>query len=74
MNAPARILEGPKRPRGQRAVQPLMPSLERRRLQCHIAMLVGDVLALVAGFWAGGFLYQGNIGVASSLLFVQFLA
>lgn len=36
-------------------------------------MMLGDIAALFGGFWLGGYLYQGAIGIGSTLVFVQFL-
>jgi polysaccharide biosynthesis protein PslA len=52
---------------------PLMPSLRRRRLQCYLAMMIGDIASVFAGFSAAGYLYQGQIGLQSSLLLAQML-
>ncbi len=40
----------------------LAPPLERRRLQCYLAMILGDMVALLAGFGIVGYLYVGNSG------------
>ena len=39
---------------------PLAPSLERRRLQVYIVLLVADALAILAAYAAVGFLYFGD--------------
>lgn len=39
----------------------LAPSLERRRLQCYLGLIVSDTLALLAGFGLGGYLYLGDL-------------
>ena len=38
----------------------LAPSLERRRLQCYLGLVIADAAALLAGFAAGGYIYIGN--------------
>lgn len=52
---------------------PLAPSLERRRLQCYLAILLGDVLAIFAGFGAAGYLYLGWEGMADASVQAQLL-
>lgn len=37
-------------------------SLERRRLQCYLALLLGDIVAIYAGFLIPGSLYLGETG------------
>ncbi|MCK9541354.1 MAG: sugar transferase [Novosphingobium sp.] len=43
-------------------VFPLAPSLERRRLQCYLALFLGDMLSFLAGAWAAGYVYLGSDG------------
>ena len=43
---------------------PLAPSLERRRLQIYLLLLLTDGLAVFAGFAFAAFLYFGQIGRA----------
>lgn len=45
--------------------------LERRRLQCYLALLLGDIAMLVSAFVFGGWIYQGSVGVESGLILVQ---
>lgn len=52
---------------------PLMPSLERRRLQCYLALMLADVAALFAAFAGGGYLYLGVTGIVQAVLFAQLL-
>jgi polysaccharide biosynthesis protein PslA len=52
---------------------PLMPSLERRRLQCYLALVVADVVALFAAFATAGYLYLGAAGLAQAMLFAYIL-
>ncbi len=40
----------------------LAPSLERRRLQCYLTLVLTDIAAIVAAFWAVGYLYLGALG------------
>lgn len=49
------------------------PSLERRRLQCYLAQLIGDALALFAGFLFAGWLYLGSEGVREAALHAQLM-
>lgn len=46
----------------------LRVSLEPRRLQCYIALVVGDIIALVLGFGVGGFLYLKGAGLDQALV------
>lgn len=50
-----------------------VPSLERRRLQCYLALLVGDILMLFVGFALAGYLYLGSIIGSDSLLLAQLI-
>ncbi len=50
---------------------PLASPLERRRLQCYLALIVVDAAGLMAGYGAAGYLYLGNSGLATGLLFGQ---
>ncbi|MBU6268381.1 MAG: sugar transferase [Sphingomonadales bacterium] len=52
---------------------PLMPSLLQRRLQCRLALMIGDICALFAGFLLTGFIYLGERGFESSLDLAQLL-
>lgn len=47
---------------------PLLLSLEPRRLECYLILVVGDILALTAGFAVGGFIYVGYEGFSQVLL------
>ncbi|MEW9854573.1 sugar transferase [Novosphingobium sp. M1R2S20] len=49
------------------------PSLERRRLQCYLALMLGDVLAIFAGFGAAGYLVGGVQGWSDALIQSQIL-
>lgn len=54
-------------------LQQLAPALERRRLQCYLALMAGDLLAIYAGFVLAGYLYLGPSGVAGALLLADLL-
>ncbi|MET0587590.1 MAG: hypothetical protein ABWZ75_03630 [Novosphingobium sp.] len=73
MNAPATIVAAPGNWPPQLFATPLMPSLERRRVQCYLALLIADVLVLFLAFAAAGYLYLENYGVGQGLLFAQLL-
>lgn len=64
MNAPHARFEAI----GFAQADPVRP-LEKRRLQCYLALILADSLALFAGFVAGGYLYLGpdGLGLASEL-------
>jgi lipopolysaccharide/colanic/teichoic acid biosynthesis glycosyltransferase len=52
--------------------------LEKRRLQCYLALILADSAALFAGFGSGGYLYLGGDGLAlagelAQLVFPVFL-
>lgn len=47
--------------------------LERRRLQSYLAQMLGDIVAIIAGFCAAGYLYLGWQGVDQALLLAQLL-
>ncbi|MFM5924235.1 MAG: sugar transferase [Novosphingobium sp.] len=49
------------------AAQPL----ERRRLQCYLALMAGDIAALFAGFCVAGYLYIGTVGLAQGGVLAQ---
>jgi lipopolysaccharide/colanic/teichoic acid biosynthesis glycosyltransferase len=44
------------------------PSRERRRLQCYLALVVADVVAIFLGFGLVGFLLTGQSGVLGSAI------
>jgi polysaccharide biosynthesis protein PslA len=54
------------------AIAPAKP-LERRRLQCYIALIVADICALAAGFTLIGWLYRGSAGLSEALDLVWLL-
>ena len=47
------------------------PSLERRRLQCYLALMCGDIALLFLVFVVSGWLYLGPSGVATGSLLAQ---
>lgn len=49
----------------------LAPSLERRRLQSYLGLMLTDIAALFAGFWIAGQAYLGSAGGASAFLLAQ---
>jgi polysaccharide biosynthesis protein PslA len=75
MNAPVARLGGSLRKRAKaraRAARvPLMPSLQRRRLQCYALLMLADIIALFIGFSVTGYLHRGMAGLAESLLLAQ---
>ena len=46
-------------------------SLERRRLQCYLAMMVVDFAVLLSAFAFSGWLYLGRAGIATGSLMAQ---
>ncbi|HMO67056.1 MAG TPA: exopolysaccharide biosynthesis polyprenyl glycosylphosphotransferase [Novosphingobium sp.] len=48
-----------------------MPSLERRRLQCYLGLLIADMAALFTGMALAGYLYEGAFGLDHGLLVAQ---
>lgn len=71
MNAPARFGRGTATRLNSGAMPPLMPSLERRRLQCYFALLLGDIVALFAGMTLAGYFYEGDYGLGRGLIVAQ---
>ena len=58
----------------RRAVQmPLMPSLQRRRLQCYLALMIADIAAIFASFALTGYVYLAEHGTGFSLVLAQLL-
>lgn len=55
----------------KRVTLPLAPSLEQRRLQLYIAVLLADGLAIIGGFGAASWLYLGNFADPASVLHSQ---
>ena len=48
-------------------------SLERRRLQCYLALILSDLAALFAGFLLIGYLYLGQGGIIQAGVLAQLL-
>lgn len=57
MNAPGGIAQAGRHRAREQLPAPLMPSLAGRRLQCYLALLVADGLALFAGMASAGLLH-----------------
>lgn len=76
MNAPVARVSGSLRKRAKARAKalrmPLMPSLQQRRLQCHIAFMLGDILAIFTGFFIAGLL-RADAVTANALLLPQLL-
>lgn len=49
------------------------PSLQHRRLQCYLALIVGDAVSLLVGFTLTGWLYDTSDGAGRSLVYGQVL-
>ncbi len=64
--APVALPAAPNRPRIAVA-QPL----ERRRLQCYVALVLGDLIALFVGFGTSGYFYLGTKGLGEASLLAQ---
>lgn len=54
-------------------IAPMARPLEQRRLQCYLALMVGDISAVFAGFSIAGYLYLGPQGASAALLQAQLL-
>jgi lipopolysaccharide/colanic/teichoic acid biosynthesis glycosyltransferase len=48
-------------------------SLERRRLQCYLALMVADILAVFVGFGSAGWTYLGSAGLAGASIQAQLI-
>lgn len=51
----------------------IAPSRERRRLQCYLALVIGDIFSVVLGFGAIGYLFAGSTGLSDSLVHAQLI-
>jgi polysaccharide biosynthesis protein PslA len=58
---------------GEAVRLPLAPSLERRRLQVYLVLLVADAIAIFAAYAAVGYLYFGNWAEPGVMLQAQLL-
>lgn len=56
---------------GENTDLPEARPLERRRLQCYLALILGDIAALFAGYCASGYLYLGRAGLSQGLELAQ---
>jgi polysaccharide biosynthesis protein PslA len=68
MNVSARIIT-PLAP--ARARIPVVQPLERRRLQCYLALMLGDLAAVFVGFGTSGYLYLGFAGLGEASVLAQ---
>lgn len=57
--------------RGSRVEQ--AQPLERRRLQCYLALMLGDMAAIFIGFLSSGYAYLGEAGLGRGALLAQLL-
>ena len=77
MNAPVtqinRMLRTNARQRGRTLRRSILPSLQRRRLQCYLALIVADVATLLASFAVAGLAYRGHAGAITALAVAQLL-
>ena len=77
MNAPLAKLDGSLRKRAKARAKalrmPLLPSLERRRLQSYLGLMVGDIAALFCGFALRSLLYRGTGTLPDQLMFAQLI-
>lgn len=53
------------------ATQFVAQPLERRRLQCYLALMLGDLAALFVGFGTTGYLYLGSTGLQGASVLAQ---
>jgi len=49
------------------------PSLERRRLQCYLSLVVGDIVSIFIAFAATGYILAGTQGLGESLVHAQLI-
>lgn len=49
------------------------PSLERRRLQCYLSLVLGDVVSIFFGFAATGYLLTGMQGLGGGFVHAQLI-
>lgn len=49
------------------------PSLERRRLQCYLSLVVGDIASIFIGFATTGYILAGSQGLAESMVHAQLI-
>ena len=68
LSLPARLMKQASQP-----VLPLAPSLERRRMQCYLLLMIGDIVCLFASFAVVGEVYLGSQGYRQMGLLAQLL-
>jgi len=51
----------------------IAPSLERRRLQCYLSLVVGDIVSIFIGFTLTGYIRAGAQGLGESLVHAQLI-
>jgi len=75
MNAPVTRVTGSfrKRARAKALRMPLMPSLERRRVQCYLVFMIADVAALFLGFGAVSQIFAIPAAPRGELVLAQLL-
>ncbi|WP_232495088.1 sugar transferase [Novosphingobium kaempferiae] len=49
------------------------PSLERRRLQCYLSLVLGDIVSIFVGFAATGYLLTGAQGLGGGIVHAQLI-
>lgn len=72
VNAPVRLQAAPSPIAGDDDLL-VAPSLEKRRLQCYLALILTDILVLLIGFGLAGYIYTGPSGGWSALVRAQVL-
>ncbi|WP_268739280.1 sugar transferase [Novosphingobium mangrovi (ex Hu et al. 2023)] len=55
----------------EQGVSPVAPALVRRRLQCYLGIMLGDMLAIAIGFAVIGWAIHGQVGFARALVYGQ---
>ena len=76
MNAPFAVgqaIQSPTTDNGSHDGLLVAPSLERRRLQSYLALIIGDIAALFAGFSLAGYIFAGTQGLSDALMQVQII-
>jgi len=67
MNAPFALRPAAALPKDGEEIL-IAPSLERRRLQCYMALMLGDLVSIFAGFGLAGYLFSGSEGWSDALV------
>ena len=77
MNAPVsqlnRMLRTNALRKGRELRRSILPSLQRRRLQCYLLLILGDIAALAGGFAAAGFALGATTGMHEALVIAQLI-